>query len=120
MKSTAETVDEYLQEIPEERREALSALRARIKRLAPDAKESMQYGMPTYSMGEFLFGLASQKQYLSLYVDPTLLEAYRPRLGTLNLGKGCIRFRHLEDLPMDVVEDLMREAVEGRREQQMA
>jgi len=49
-----------------------------------------------------------------------LLEAYRPRLGKLNLGKGCIRFRHLKDLPMDVVEELMREAVEGRREREGA
>lgn len=116
MRSTAKTVDEYLQEIPEERREAVSDLRARIKRLAPEAEESIQYGMPTWSMGDILFCVASQKQYVSLYVDPTLLEAYRPKLGKLNLGKGCIRFRHLKDLPMDVVEEMMHEAVEARRE----
>jgi len=118
MRSTAETVDEYLKEIPEERREALSDLRARIKRLAPEAEERMQYGMPTYAMGDILFCVASQKQYMSLYVDPMLLDTYRPRLGKPNLGKGCIRFRHLKDLPMDVVEELMREAVERRRERQ--
>ena len=118
MKSTAASVDEYLEEIPAERKDALSELRGRLKRIAPDAEESMRYGMPIYSLDGFLFGIASQKQYMSLYVDAELLDTYRPRLGALNLGVGCIRFRHLRELPMDVVEDLMREAAERRRARQ--
>ena len=79
-KSTAESVDEYLKEVPEERREALSDLRARIKRRAPNAEESIQYGMPTCSSGGPLFSLASQRQHMALYVDPELLDAYRRRI----------------------------------------
>jgi hypothetical protein len=75
----------------------------------------MEYGMPTYSLDGFLFALASQKQYMALYISDTdLLEEYRSRFGELSLGKSCIRFRKLEDFPLDVTEELLQAAVKRR------
>ncbi|MCB1036727.1 MAG: DUF1801 domain-containing protein, partial [Acidobacteria bacterium] len=68
MKSSADTVDRYLEEVPEERRQIIRQLRALVRRLAPEVEESMAYGMPTYLRnGEMLCAFASQKQYLALY-----------------------------------------------------
>lgn len=115
MKSEATNVPAYLEEIPEERREALGKIRSMISSLVPQATEGMEYGMPTYSLDGFLFALASQKQYMALYISDTdLLEEYRNRFGKLNLGKSCIRFRKLEDLPLDITEELLQEAVRRR------
>jgi uncharacterized protein YdhG (YjbR/CyaY superfamily) len=116
MQSKATTVAAYLAELPEDRREALATLHALIRKALPGAVESIQYGMPSYALGEAGVGMAAQKHYLALYVcDGELVDRYRPRLGKLNCGKGCIRFKSLDDLPLDVIEDLLREMVQRRQ-----
>jgi uncharacterized protein YdhG (YjbR/CyaY superfamily) len=116
MQSKATTVKGYLDELPEDRRKALSKLRTLIRKVAPDADEGMEYGMIGYSMGTPLIHLASQKGYMALYVGGDgPLDSYRDRLGKLNCGKGCIRFRKLDDLPLDVVSDILTEIVRRRK-----
>ena len=112
MQSKATTVDAYLSELPVERASAISALRSRIKSAAPTANESMQYGMPTYTLfGEMLFALASQKQNLALYVANTRLVAkYGSTLGATSIGKSCIRFRQISRLSLTDVDKLLAES----------
>lgn len=117
MKSSAATVDTYLAELPADRREALAILRKRIREHVPDATETMEYGMASYQLGgSMLFALASQKAHMGLYVCETdVVEAHRHRLGKLDCGKGCIRFKKIANLPLDVIEDILREATARRR-----
>jgi uncharacterized protein YdhG (YjbR/CyaY superfamily) len=115
MQSKATTVQAYLEELPEDRRKALSKLRTLIRKIAPDAVEGMQYGMASYSIGEILFGLASQKAHMALYVCSDVVDAHREGLGKLKCGKGCIRFRNLDDLPLDVVSAILKEAHAQRK-----
>ena len=118
MKSDAPTVPAYLEELAEERQPTLSRLRALIRKVAPEAEESMAYGMPTYALKGPLYAFASQKQYMALYVhDREVMDAYRPRFGKLtsSAGVGCIRFRRPEDVPWDLVADLLCASVERRR-----
>jgi uncharacterized protein YdhG (YjbR/CyaY superfamily) len=111
VQSKAKTPKEYLDELPEDRRKALTKLRTMIRKRAPAAVESMDYGMITYTMGGHLCALASQKGYMALYVCGPAVDAHRSRLGKLNCGKGCIRFKKLDDLPLDVAGDIVTEAV---------
>ncbi len=116
MKSTAATVSEYLAEQPADRQKALTKLRSVIRKVAPDAKESMQYGMPAYELDGMLCGLASQKNYMALYVcEPEIVEAHREALGKLNCGKGCIRFRTLEELPLGAISAILKDARAKRK-----
>jgi hypothetical protein len=123
--SKAQTVSGYIQELPDERRSAIKALRAVIRKNLPRGfKERMQYGMIGYEVplsihpdtynGQplCLAGIASQKQHMSLYLmsvyaDPGLRrwfeKAYRATGKKLNIGKSCVRFRTIEDLPLDLV-----------------
>jgi uncharacterized protein YdhG (YjbR/CyaY superfamily) len=119
MQSKAETVDEYLSELPAERREALGVLRALVREVVPEAREEMRYGMAYYDYYDGqLAALASQKQYMALYLcDGDLVEAARPRLGKLDIGKSCIRFRRLEQLPLDVIRELLEQAARHREAQ---
>ncbi len=109
MQSKAKTVEEYLGEIPADRRASLEALRSLIHSIAPTVTEAMQYGMPAFLLGEPFCAFASQKQSMSLYCCVELLEKYRPRLGKLSCGKCCIRFRKYEDLPLEVITELLKE-----------
>lgn len=128
MQSDAKTPEEYLSELEPARREAISAVRNVILDNLPDGyEEVMQYGMLSYVVPLSLFpdtyngqpvmyiALASQKQYMSLYLttvyaDPSLSDWFKQRyLATgkkLNMGKSCVRFRKLEDLPLDLVAEV--------------
>jgi len=128
MPSKATTVEQYLTELPAERRAALEAVRAVIlAHLDPDYAEGMQYGMIGYYVPHRVFpagyhcdprqplpfaGLASQKNHMSLhlmcvYGDPEQARWFRQAWAQtgkkLDMGKACVRFKRLADLPLDVI-----------------
>ena len=105
-------VDAYLGNLDPERRRALEALREIIRENAPEADENMKYRMPTYGEDHIVCAMASQKHYMSLYLDTELVEKYRSELDHLSLGKSCVRFRKLEDLPLDVIRRILKETVQ--------
>jgi uncharacterized protein YdhG (YjbR/CyaY superfamily) len=114
MQSKAATISEYLEELPPDRRSALNELRALIRRVAPQAEEWMQYGLPAF--GD-VCALASQKNYMALYVcEGDIVKAHLPQLGKVSCGKGCIRFKRLADLNLSPVESILREVLERRKQ----
>lgn len=128
--SDSQTPDEYLASLPDDRREALSAVRRTILDNLPDGfREGMQYGMIGYyiPLERFpetyngqplgLAALASQKRHMALYLnsvygdrvtEASFREAYAASGKKLDMGKSCVRFRRLEDLPLDVIGDTIR------------
>jgi Domain of unknown function (DU1801) len=123
VKSEAATVDEYLRELPEDRREAIAAVRSVILEHLPEGfVEGIQYGMIGYYVPLARFpdtyngqplsvaALASQKRYMSLYLMGVYGEAsewFRERWTAtgrkLDMGKSCVRFRRPDDLALDLV-----------------
>ena len=133
MQSKAATVEQYLAELPEDRRAALQAVRTVIlKNLDKNYEEGMQYGMIGYFVPHRVFpagyhcdprqplpfaGLASQKNHMSLYImtnytdgpEAKWFKAAWAKSGIkLDMGKCCIRFKKLDDLPLDVVGEAIR------------
>lgn len=116
MKSTATTVPEYLAELPADRQTALTKVRSLIKKSVPAAKESMQHGMAAYELNGLLCAVASQKNHMALYVgEADVVDAHRNALGKLNSGKGCIRFGKLDELPLDAISQILKEAAAKRQ-----
>jgi hypothetical protein len=125
MQSKASTVDQYLASLPENRRSAISRVRETIlKRLPRGYEEAMNWGMICYQVplsscpdtynGQPLMyaALASQKAHMAVYLtsvymhDSTRREfenQYRATGKRMDIGKSCVRFRRLDDLPLDVV-----------------
>jgi hypothetical protein len=133
MQSKAATVDQYLAELPDDRREALAAVREVIlKNLDKDYEEGMQYGMIGYYVPHHVHpagyhcdprqplpfaALASQKNYMSLYLmcvygesehSKWFQKAWAETGKKLDMGKACVRFKKLEDLPLDVIGEAIR------------
>ena len=104
------TVDEYIAAADPDRREALHALRDVVRAAAPQAREEIRHKMPYYVYHGDVVAFASHKNYLSLYVmrDQRLTD-YRHALGKLNCGKSCIRFKRLDELPLDVIREIVRD-----------
>lgn len=116
MQSKAETVDGYLSELIPERRADLKSLRSLMVSTAPDLQERMAYGMPSYFLGEhMLFSFAAQKRYCALYICYSeQLAQYANQLNASSIGKGCVRFKHLSQLDLDVLKKLLRAVVANR------
>jgi uncharacterized protein YdhG (YjbR/CyaY superfamily) len=107
-------VDGYMRKLEPERRAALARLRWLIIDTVPATTESMKYKMPTYAYRDaVLCAIASQKHYMSLYVEPRVLDRHREELHHLSLGKSCIRFKSIEQLPLDTVRRILSETVQA-------
>ncbi len=108
-------VDQYIENLPPDRKAALEQIRALILGTVPEINETMQYRMPTYELDEVVCATASQKHYISLYMDVELVEEHRYELDHLDVGKSCIRFRKIKDLPMDTIRQILVETVAKQR-----
>jgi hypothetical protein len=127
MRSGADTVEEYLAELPPDRLEAIEAVREVILANLPEGyEEAMNWGMITYQVplerypdtynGQplMLAALASQKRHMAVYLTGVyadgasrdrFIDAYRATGKRLDMGQSCVRFRSLDDLPLAVVGD---------------
>lgn len=107
------TVESYLENLKNPKHlEDINRLRAFLQEELPDAQETMEYSMPTYMQnGHVVASLGSQRQHMSLYLDVETLDQYRDDLGGLNCGKSCVRFKRMDDLPLDTIRAILQETV---------
>src|SRR5580704_5530739 len=113
MISQAADVASYIEEVPADRRAALEKLRSLCRKNLTGYEECMEYGMPGYKRnGSLELSFASQKQYIALYVKPTLANEFRGALGTASIGKSCIRFTKPEQIDFAVIAELLRRTAE--------
>ena len=119
----------YLASLPPERRKVIAAVRAVVKKRLPKGYvETMNWGMisyevpltrypETYNKQPLMYmALAAQKNNYALYTtnvsgDKALLDklvaAYKASGQKLDMGKGCLRFKSLDELPLDVIGDIV-------------
>ncbi len=115
MVKRTEKVDQYLENLQSERRAALTQLRSLVLETVPETVETMRYRMPTYDYKDHMVcAFASQNQYMSLYMDTDIVDRHREELAHLDLGKSCIRFRGLDQLPLDTIRLMLEETVQLR------
>ena len=107
---TNREVDAYMDKIEQSRRDVSDTIRALVAETFPEARETMTYGMPTYlnSSEEVVCAFSSRSGYISVYMDPALVEKYRGELGK-NCGKSCIRFKGSKDAPMETLRKMLEE-----------
>ena len=125
MRSQASTIEEYLNSLPADRQEIVRQLHTIILENLPEGYEAvMNWGMITYQVPLEVFpqtyngqplmyaALASQKNYLSLYLSSIYMDekkrrefekAFTESGKRLNAGKSCVRFRKLDDLPLVLI-----------------
>lgn len=103
---------EYFDSLPPIRRKRLVDLKTRFQREVPDAKLTMRYKMPTFEWGDHWACLGNQKHHISVYFCSE--EIIAPVVGNnpkLNCGKGCVRIRDTQDVPVEDLLDAFRRAM---------
>ncbi len=134
MQSSAETVTAYLDEIPSERKAAFLKLRETMVRNIPEGfSEQISYGMLGFVVPHSIYpngyhcdpklplpfaGIASQKHFIALYhmgiyANPELLQWFvneypKHSKQKLDMGKSCIRFKKWDQIPFELIAELMR------------
>ncbi len=125
MRSSASTVEEYLAELPEERRAAIGAVRQVILNNLPKGyEEVMNWGMITYQVPLETYvdtcnkkplmyaALAVPKNHMAVYLMAIYMnekankkfeEAYTATGKRYDVGKSCVRFKELADLPLELI-----------------
>ena len=112
-------VDAYLAGLPTAQRELLQHLRDVVSRVAPDAEETISYGMPAFRRdGRFFLSYAGWKRHCSVYpLSDDFLAKHRAELEGYGRTKGSLHFTPARPLPDELLEDLVRTEIaraEGR------
>ena len=133
MKYIANSPEEYINQLPDERQDSFNKLRNTIvKHLPLGFEERMSYGMIGYVVPKSLYpagyhcdpklplpfvNIASQKNFIALYhmgiyTDPELLQWFQTEYAQqckykLDMGKSCVRFKRMDDIPFDLIAELM-------------
>jgi uncharacterized protein YdhG (YjbR/CyaY superfamily) len=98
-------VDEYMAQLPEDRRAVMEQLRRTIRSAAPDATEAISYNMPAFRLdGRFLVSYEAFKRHYSLFPwsDTMVAELGEP-MRPYAVGKGTVRFPADEPIPFELV-----------------
>ena len=125
MQSNAKTVEQYISELPSERKEVIEKVRQTILQNLPEGyEETMNWGMicyevplktypNTYNKKPLMYAaMASQKNHMAVYLSGIYIsekeredfeKAYRATGKRFDVGKSCVRFRQLDDLPLELI-----------------
>ena len=125
-KVSADSVEAYLAQVPEERKEMISFLHDFIQKSAPSLKPHFAYNMLGYGSFPYrnyknetvdwpIVSLSNRKNYVSIYVcaledGEYIAEKYQTELGKVSVGKSCIRLKKLEDINLPVLEKVIQKA----------
>jgi uncharacterized protein YdhG (YjbR/CyaY superfamily) len=102
------TIDEYISTFPHDIQVILEKVRQSIQKAAPDAVETISYGMPTFDLkGKHLVFFAGWKHHISLYPIPAGDAAFQQELSHYKRAKGTIQFPLDKPIPYDLVEQIV-------------
>lgn len=108
MKSELKSVDEYIKTFPSDIQSLLEKVRATIIKKAPQAIESIAYGMPAYKTnGKPLVYFAGYKNHIGFYATPTAHSGFAEELSKYKQGKGSVQFPVNSPIPYELIERIV-------------
>ncbi|CAN5515364.1 hypothetical protein BH11BAC3_BH11BAC3_24910 [soil metagenome] len=106
IKSTA--IDEYIATFPDSTQKILEKLRSVISKAAPEAEETINYGIPTFALKGNLVHFAAYKNHIGFYPAPSGIVAFKKELSVYDGAKGSIKFPIDQPLPFDLVTKIVK------------
>jgi len=109
-------IDGYIAIFPKEVQEILQRLRATIKKAAPNAEETIGYGMPTFTLNGNLVHFAGYKNHIGFYPAPSAIIAFKKELSKYDGAKGSIKFPIDQPIPFSLVTQIVKFRVQENLE----
>src|SRR3990172_9998564 len=117
-KKQFKTIDEYIGTFPKNVQDRLEKLRRTIREAAPEAVETISYGMPAFNLNNrYLVYFAAWKNHIGLYPMPSGIEAFQKELSPYKAAKGSVRFPMDKPFPFELVKRIVKYRVKENREQ---
>lgn len=101
-------IDEYINGFPKEVQAQLKELKATIKKAAPEAEETINYGMPTFKLFGNLVHFAAYKNHIGFYPAPSGIVAFQKELSEFVTSKGAIQFPIGKPLPTSLISQIVQ------------
>ena len=101
-------IDAYIASFPEETQKILAKIRATISKAAPEAEESINYAMPTFTLNGNLVHFAGFKNHIGFYPTPSGIDAFKKELSHYEGAKGSVKFPINKPLPLDLISDIVK------------
>lgn len=114
-KEPAASVDDYIAGFPAGVQVVLDQVRHTIRQAAPDAEETISYGMPAYKWHGTLVYFAAFSRHIGFYALPTGNEAFRKEIATYKTGKGSIQFPLDQPVPLGLITRIVKFRMEENR-----
>ncbi|QKZ13781.1 iron chaperone [Spirosoma sp. KUDC1026] len=109
MNKETKTVDDYIASFSQEVRERLQRIRQLIKDNAPQAKESIAYGIAAYKINKKpLVYFGGFNNHISFHATPVGHEQFKDKLSVYKQGKGSVQFPHSEPLPVELIVKIIK------------
>lgn len=102
------TVDEYIALYPKEAQQKLEQMRATVKKVAPKAEESINYGIPTFKLNGNLVHFAAYKHHIGFYPAPSGIITFKKELATYKNSKGAVQFPIDQPLPVALIKKIVK------------
>ena len=102
------SIDEYIAEFPKPVQEILEKIRSIIHQAAPDAKETISYGMPAFKLKKILVYFAAFKKHIGFYPTASGIEAFKTEVSSYISGKGSVQFPLDAPIPYDLIEKIVK------------
>jgi uncharacterized protein YdhG (YjbR/CyaY superfamily) len=107
-KTIPKNIDDYVDRFPDEVQQLLRKMRLTIGRAAPQAKETISYRIPTFTLYGNLVHFAAHKNHIGFYPTPSATTAFKKELSAYKGAKGSVQFPLDEPLPLALVSRIVK------------
>jgi len=112
-----QTIDAYSAAYPKDVQKMLEKFRKVIRQSAPDAKETINYGIPTFTLnGKNLVHFAAYKKHIGFYPTPSAIVAFKKELSSYKHAKGSVQFPHDKPIPFELVKKIVKYRVKSTKQ----
>jgi uncharacterized protein YdhG (YjbR/CyaY superfamily) len=105
-------IDRYIAGFPKDVQTILKKVRDTISKLAPDATETIKYGIPTFVLNKNLVHFGGYKRHIGFYPTSSAIEKFREELSMYEFSKGAIKFPLDKPIPYDLIKRIVKFRVE--------
>jgi uncharacterized protein YdhG (YjbR/CyaY superfamily) len=102
------TIDEYIEQFPEDVQHILVKIRALIKELAPNVVEKISYQMPGYYLNGMLVWFAGHEHHIGFYPTGSGIEAFKAEISAYKWSKGAVQFPLDQPIPYELIRKMVK------------
>jgi uncharacterized protein YdhG (YjbR/CyaY superfamily) len=106
-RSIPKDIDDYIAGFPQEVQAILEQVRATIRNAAPDAQETINYQIPTFTLKGNLVHFAAFKRHIGFYPTPSGIEKFKNELSAYEMAKGSVQFPLDQPIPYGLITEIV-------------